>query len=594
MAAVTVTVVMVVGWSLVLTRGNGHAYGLAGMLARGQSRPSSVRLGSVLRYLPRPSGGLAFAAREAFSRLNPAPSSGPAAVTVAGCGNRTSNGDVRVNQDCTVRRQTDVDIAVNPLNSRNLIAGQNDSSIGWNHCAFDYSLDGGVHWGTGTPPFFERGNHPVARHSIYHDTGTMHTYDAASGPSVAFDSRGNSYFTCTLFDINDGASAIYVARSPSSASGGYYITVPPYSGSGLDRASGVVVEDNSANALPDGERLAADSYPASRFRDRLYVTWTEFLSSPLCADGGTCSSPIYFARSSDGGVTWSKPVEISGNAAKLCFDGNLFDKKRKFHDCDLDEGSRPIVLPNGTIVVLFDNANTLGVNPNNQILAVVSKNGGATWSRPRLVGRDIVDGEPQCNVGDGNGNEECIPGPFIRGNDDPQVAVDQTSGTLYAVWNDYSEGRYAIRLSQSKDGGFTWTELSKPVDAAGMDSYMPAIAVSSTTHQVVVSYYRSGRVKGENNHSGPFRLGAGGVGRQMSTYDLSVAGHAGGPWTTSTLAPSFGAPTGDQTGYNGDYSGLAVVGGVAHPIWADTRNVYRAGRVALSDEDVFTVTKPLG
>src|SRR5439155_279508 len=89
--------------------------------------------------------------------------------------------DVRVNQDCSLRRQAEETIAVNPLNSKNLIAGQNDSRVGFNHCGYDWSLDGGNTWGDQIPPFFQ------------FILGDGHTADACSDPTAAFDSKGNAY-----------------------------------------------------------------------------------------------------------------------------------------------------------------------------------------------------------------------------------------------------------------------------------------------------------------------------------------------------------------------------------------------------------------
>src|SRR2546430_2902734 len=64
-----------------------------------------------------------------------------------GCSNRFEAGgqggaNVRVNQDCSLRRQAEEVIVVNPLDDDNLIAGQNDSRLGVNHCGYAWSFDG--------------------------------------------------------------------------------------------------------------------------------------------------------------------------------------------------------------------------------------------------------------------------------------------------------------------------------------------------------------------------------------------------------------------------------------------------------------------
>ena len=53
------------------------------------------------------------------------------------------------------RSQAEEVIAVNPTNNNNLIAGQNDSRIGFNHCGYAWSFDGGKTWGDMVPPFWQ-------------------------------------------------------------------------------------------------------------------------------------------------------------------------------------------------------------------------------------------------------------------------------------------------------------------------------------------------------------------------------------------------------------------------------------------------------
>src|SRR5207302_5628319 len=106
-----------------------------------------------------------------------AASDGPpdATASALGCANRGSVTNPRLNQDCTLRRQAEEQVTVNPHDATNVIAGQNDSRIGFNKCGFDYSLNGGATWGDGLPPFFQ------------HLSLLGHTYDAASDPAISVD-----------------------------------------------------------------------------------------------------------------------------------------------------------------------------------------------------------------------------------------------------------------------------------------------------------------------------------------------------------------------------------------------------------------------
>jgi hypothetical protein len=496
-----------------------------------------------------------------------------------GCTKRKNNNDTRVNQDCTYRRQAEEIIKVNPTNAKNLIAGQNDSRIGFNHCGFDYSFDGGDTWGDGIPPFFQRTNNPPAGHTVGGGPGTAGAYQVASDPAVTFDSRGNAYYSCVLFDVNTNASAVLVTRSPSVAGGAFYNNVP------ATGTSYVVDEENSAKASLDKEFIVADSFTHSPFRDNVYATWTIFNFTCGAQGDEFCSSKIYFAKSSDGAVTWSAPREISGSSKDLCT--NFFDPADSPNACNNSTGSDPIVLPDGKIVVIFNNGNTAATNPNAQQLAVVSKDGGTTWSKPVKVGDDVVVGEPLCDVG--RGPEECIPGAFIRTNDFPRIAVDKATGNVYATWQDYRTGEFDIILSTSTDNGKTWTEASLPVNRdRNRDHYFAAIDIG-TNSKVAVSYYRTERVPNENNTpTDGFTPGRdSGVQARNSDYVLAGGKQLNTPFSQVRISPSFAPPDGAQVGFNGDYSGIVAIDGKAIPIWSDTRNTAIAEQGVIHDEDIF-------
>jgi hypothetical protein len=134
-----------------------------------------------------------------------------------GSGESSDDGDarsVRVNQDCTFRRQAEEKIVFNPANPDNLVAGQNDSRVGFNQCGIDFSKDNGAHWGDLLPPFRQKINNPDGQiknatdpnsHTIVGGPGTFHTYDAGSDPAPAFDSRGRAFFSCIAFDVFSNA-----------------------------------------------------------------------------------------------------------------------------------------------------------------------------------------------------------------------------------------------------------------------------------------------------------------------------------------------------------------------------------------------------
>jgi len=490
-----------------------------------------------------------------------------------------------------------------------LLAGQNDSRVGFNQCGIDWSTDNGNHWGDLLPPFRQKLNNPAGqepipsdpnRHTILGGPGTDHTYDVGSDPAVAFDALGRGYFSCVIFDAASNASGLYVTQSPPGAHGSFFFNI-------TNRAF-MVVEDNSPLVFHDKNFIAADRYPSSANRGNVYVTWTAFR---FTATGDFQQGPIFGSMSTDGGRHFSTPEDISASSDTLCFFGNFFDPTLSEHKCDFNQGADPAVLPNGDLVVIFNNGNTPAGNPNGQQLGVVcrptgnSANGTAhlNCAEPTKVGDDIITGEPQCDFG--RGPEECIPGAYIRTNDFPRISRNTQNNHLYAVWQDYRNGEYDIQLSISKDGGHTWKEAGTVNPDRGLDHYFPAVekALPGGSDRVGVSYYRTQRIPNENttpeggflscnpNQGGDPKACSPGTGVKNSDYVLAGGTDRDTPYGFKVISPVFPPPDGVQAGFNGDYSGLTINKGTeAHPIWSDTRNAdpYAPANGLIRDEDIFT------
>jgi hypothetical protein len=584
-------------------------------VVRGQTRTVVKRLpfisaGTLSAALDTTGGPLSPAAQAPAapsSRLG-GPVPGLSAGTL-GCSGRTSHGNVRVNQDCGFRLQSEEGIAYNPTNPDNLLGGMNDERQGRNQCGIAFSLDDGRRWGDQLPPFQAWRNAPQLmvptaadpnQNTILGDSGTGGIYQRASDPALGFDSHGRAYFSCVTFDSNTNASGVFVTASPAGAGGAYFFNIDT-GNQANNRPIGrnfKVVEDNTPLVVHDKEFVAVDSFRSSPNRDNVYVTWTVFR---MDAQGNYLRSPIFGSMSTDGALTWSTPEEISGNSPTLCFFGNANDTTQDEHQCNFDQGSDPVVLPDGDLEVVFNNGNTPAGNPNAQQLAVhCSPSGSSTagtahfnCGAPVKVGDDVVQNEPQCDFG--RGAEECTPGNFIRTNDFPRIGMRRSNGDLYVAWQDYRGGEFDIQLARSTDGGTSWSPSTTVNATSNLDHYEPAVAVSPTgggPDRVGVSYYRTGRVPNENTTpSGGFAPGQPGVQDRPSDYALASGRDLATPFAASAISPVFPPPGGDQFGFLGDYSGLTISpGGEVHPIWADTRNVdpLAPANGIVNDEDVFT------
>jgi hypothetical protein len=499
-----------------------------------------------------------------------------ATASALGCANRGSATNPRVNQDCTLRRQAEEFVAVNPLDSTNVVAGQNDSRVGFNHCGFDYSLNSGQTWGDGLPPFYQHTN-----------PATGHTYDAASDPAITFNGNGVAWFSCVVFDVNSPATAVFAVPSTVALKGAAYSNVS-------DGPSKFVVAEAADNStFYDKEFIAGD--PRSNHSD-VYITFTKFVSQPKCAigihnPGGYCSSEIMLSHWTAASQKWSTPISISGNAP-FCVGGNTFDKQAAPDACNFDQGSYPVVDPSdGSVFVACSNGNTPTLV--NQTLGrriSFDSSGAVTMGSVVRMGSEDDRNDANCDLG--RGPETCVKSLLVRTNEYPALAIDPTNHNhLVSVWQDSRNspagaGLYDVVVSESTDGGATWTDnTANPSSstaivlkgATGEAYFEPAVTITKSG-KTAVSFYRA------NPYAGTDGMGTYGYGLQSRSTGTFGAYT---PVSDSQTDPSPQAnPT--QRGFLGDYSNIAASSAAGsntvYPIWSDTRN---ASASLGPDEDIF-------
>ena len=563
-------------------------------LGNAQLRPHEQRLSSGVVYdLLVESGQL----DKRANALSAAPSSsGKPSVSIPipltqGCVNFFFNGpaglNVRVNQDCSLRRQAEEVIAVNPTNSLNLIAGQNDSRVGFNKCGYDWSFDGGRTWGDQLPPFYQFVN------------GDGVTFDACSDPTATFDSQGNAYVGGVLFEINYADSAFVVAKSNAGIGGAFYHSpkVQPFQ-TYRDVPLGVIANDNDPNIFNDKEFIVADASKTSPKRDNVYATWTRFNGATGAGVGG--NSPIYFSQSTDGGATWSPGAEISGANAAAC---TAFSGETNPNACDQDQGSHPIVGKDGTIYVAFGNGNTVTAGVNQHMIVSCSPtkdcSNSANWSAPVKITDDFgtqpfgPDATTACA-----GGRQCLPPNGYRLDDfvEGSVSVDN-SGNLYFVWADFRNGApncnpngaaatatppcdNDVFYSFSRDGGATWSAAKNltPASKFGANAqWMPWSAVAPDGRTLWVAYYDRSYGNCETTGCNDITLA------KIKNPASNSSNASYQRLTTSSMPNLLPANNPLEAGFLGDYMWVTVDGG-GHPyvVWADTRGMNGA-----VEEDIY-------
>ena len=229
----------------------------------------------------------------------------------------------------------------------------------------------------------------------------------------------------------------------------------------------VVKFDDRANFFNDKETITADPTD-SRF---VYVTWQRIVapSDNASARAGVRAAAFrsiaWFARSDDNGASYDvvKPILNPGNKAQTI-------------------GNQIVVLPNGDLVMLFNLIRNVGANENRGFTAAVmrSTDKGDTWSGPIRIDRMITDG-----VTDPADGHAVRTGDLI-----PQIAVDDSSGALYVVWqDDRFTGEEQIAFSRSTDGGRTWSATRRISTVGGVNQAFtatPRVASNGTVARPVL------------------------------------------------------------------------------------------------------------
>ena len=420
-------------------------------------------------------------------------------------------------------------IAYDPNNPNTMIASANDYRRGDGNCYTSYTGDGGRTWQDSTVPTgFTRGQ--VAN---VVDFGASRQYWGGGGDtSVAFDTKGNGYLSCQLFNRGrpttnnaDTSSALVVYRSTQN--GGASWNFPGR----YVRASADVTGAGIAPFL-DKQLMTVDNHVGSPYQDRIYVSWTEFAS-----DG---SAFIYEAYSADYGETFSPPKLVS-TTSPLCiqtFGAGTVATTGENSTCNENQFSQPFTGPDGNLYIVYANFNNsvsaggptdpdagggsdgAGASANaatpadnrNQMLLSKSIDGGNTFSPPVKVS-DYYD-LPDCATyqqGKDPGRA-CVPeknataNSYFRATNYPSGAVDPTNPTKVVV----TLGSYINRHSNEANGcvptGFSpfgAQPLHRREDPRSLQQRHPAQRVDQQGRHVHRDHPGSAGDGGGHHRSGP-------------------------------------------------------------------------------------------
>jgi photosystem II stability/assembly factor-like uncharacterized protein len=374
-------------------------------------------------------------------------------------------------------------IAVNPNNPQQLAtAFQTNASVA-------YSEDGGLTW------TIAEGTAPVD----YHRSGDV---------SITYDQRGRAFLCYIAFDKLGTMN--YWAHGATR--NGIFVRRSRDGGKTWEGRAATVIAHNSDPGIPfeDKPYILADT-TGSRYAGTLYVGWTQFSLE---------KSIILFSRSTDGGVTWSKPIEISTH------EGLPRDETGSV------EGFTGAVGGDGTIYVAWADGS--------EIALASSRDGGQTFSRSRSILQTAPSYFDLFRVSRGNGF--------------PQIGIERQTNRLFVVWADYRNGDIDIFSSTSRNRGKSWSAAARvnsdPVHN-GADQFMQWLAVDSVDGSANVMFYDR-RADRENRKATIVLARSIDGGRSFTNY----------AWDSTPFDP--------DGEFIGDYSGIAALGGKVYGAWART------------------------
>jgi hypothetical protein len=498
-------------------------------------------------------------------------------------------------------KQNEPAIAIDPAHPNVVVAGANDNideeacnagddttcpfTPGVSGSGVYFSFDSGHTWtqptytgfsargclgvvGNADPPCTPNPSGPIGTVPKYFENGLV----ADGDPAVAFGPKPASNGT---FSWSNGSRLYYAnltsphPTQPSQLKGFEGIAVSrtdhvaTAAGGGAEGKAAwmdpVIVSKQASATFSDKEQIWIDNASSSPFFGTAYVCFARFQ--------GAGAAPMVVATSRDGGDTWaSKQVSPGHNLAPRHFgqsgctirtdsQGNAFLFYEEFQTV-----AGPAGLPVGTHFM------------------VTSTNGGASWSRPRAIGR-VTD--PCISLQFDGTSLRCVEDGVAGARNDlaaaPSVSIANEAPTgagatdeMVLTWVDARDGanheHVFVRFSTNK--GATWSAPTA-VEVAGDRGYYSAPALSPDGKDLYLVY---------NAFTTPFRndtSSSRGLVGVVLHADVAANGTVG--TLTEVNRGAVGDPRASSQNnqfleFLGDYVYAAATNDYAVAVWNDTRN----------------------
>jgi hypothetical protein len=423
--------------------------------------------------------------------------------------------DKDVSCDDAIAPDNETAIAVHPTNPDLLLAGSNDYQLAFKGntvilqvpSGFFFSSDGGGTWIDGELPLQGSlgGGDPAPAFDLKHNQMVFASLSFVCGQVAPICTRGNLMFASSPLGPNATApTAPIVWRDTIVATGS--------------------ASDVSAQQLfLDKEWIAVDNYPSSPHFGNIYIVYQRFRTE----SGSYDESPTMFVKSEDGGQTWTQPVEISGRNPVYCTFQDDADDSSTANGasspqataegpedpfaCDQDGFSYPVVAPNGTLYVQFDNEQNLAAYElpqryDSQVMLVKSGDGGDTFEGEAPTAANQTDcvhvsGQALGRLRPGFSNPCIVPIHIVNKEDSydyfsagstgpavPDYPISVTARTTLTghQFRVNSAGTIAVGLNPTAPAGYRlWTVFADNLNGVRPGSGLPAVQPAPPAVQVV-------------------------------------------------------------------------------------------------------------
>src|SRR5713101_351104 len=411
--------------------------------------------------------------------------------------------------DPFLQRQNEPSIAVSTRNAQHLLAGANDyrtvdlpisdvlpaEDAGDAWLGVFKSFDGGASWQSILVPGFPQDTSAAGMIS------PMKGFTAASDPVVRAGSNGMFYYSGIAFNRSTNIGGLFLTRfiDLNNKENGDATKYPDLPSDPIRYIGTVEIDSGIAGQFIDKPWMAVDIPRAGALTCNIQVVQPVVQSDGTIVNqtvnqtfpggnvylayamfvGGTINvrSKIKFVKSSDCGVTWTKPILLS-------------------QTYDINQGISIALDPaTGYVYVawrVFSSGNDLS-----SIVVTKSTDGGNTFTKAVPV--QALPGFNSTTPAANAFFDQGTSGTTFRTNAYPAIGVDG-NGQVYLAWSQRGVGAGGdarILLATSADG-VSWSAPA-PVDSAGMSTddfgnvysrghqFMPSIAIVGG--EVMVTYY---------------------------------------------------------------------------------------------------------